>query len=466
MIITSSHYRFFSIVFKKIKNYKLVFNKKLFILLLIIVFIRIIIVFYAHNLEGDDGARYLTEAINLKKFGIFSTQNVLNPQPTAHDMPLFPGLIFLLLVLFKSQYIVLKIVSVLNCLFFGLSSFALYKISFLLSNKEKVAFLSVLIYGLFPDSFPYSVFYMPESLFSAFMLFSIYYYVHWLYFFKNKSLIISFALLGFSILVKPISITFFPIYIFIGILYLLAQKTLFKKTPLLMIAVFSFIMVIFPWIYRNYEVFGTAEISSITGANLFNCNYRYMLEDQNVINVDSVLNIKKSIAFNKIDTNHLNCMTESVILRNVAKSEIKNNLYDYTHTVLSRHPRLYAGTGTIALFSIFRDTSAIQYLKQFNTNITSLKNANFFPHFIQLVSWCLLGLLYILFIYGLFILLFEKKYFVLLFIFFSLFYLAIIIGPVVATRYRFVMLPFFSLAASFGMYHFRNLLFRHLLNYK
>jgi len=178
-----------------------------------------------------------------------------------------------------------------------------------------------------------------------------------------------------------------------------------------MIAVFSFIMVIFPWIYRNYKVFGTAEISSITGTNLFNCNYRYMLEDQNVINVDSVLNIKKSIAFNKIDTNHLNCMTESVILRNVAKSEIKNNLYDYTHTVLSRHPRLYAGTGTIALFGIFRDTSAIQYLKQFNTNTTSIKKANFFPHIIQLVSWCLLGLLYILFIYGLFILLFEKKVF-------------------------------------------------------
>jgi len=169
----------------------LFFNKKLSILLFTIVLIRLIIVFYSHNLEGDDGGRYLTETINLKKFGIFSTQNVLNPKPTAHDMPLFPGLIFLLLVLFKSQYIVLKIVSVLNCLFFGLSSFALYQISFLLSNKEKVAFLSVLIYGLFPDS----VFYMPESLFSAFMLFSIYYYVHWLYFLKNKSLIISFALL-------------------------------------------------------------------------------------------------------------------------------------------------------------------------------------------------------------------------------------------------------------------------------
>jgi hypothetical protein len=159
-------------------------------------------------------------------------------------------------------------------------------------------------------------------------------------------------------------------------------------------------------------------------------------------------------------------MTESIILRNIAKSEIKSNLHDYTHTILTRHPRLYAGTGTIALFSIFGDTTAIQFLKYFDANNISIKKVNLLPYFIQLISWCLLGLIYILFIYGLIVLLFEKKYFIFFFILFAIFYLAIIIGPVVATRYRFVMLPFFSLAASFGMYHFRNLLFRHLLNYK
>ncbi len=440
----------------------MVFNKKLGILLLGIILIRVIIVFCAHNLEGDDGGRYLTEAINLNQFGIFSTQNVLNPQPTAHDMPLFPGLIFVLLLLFKSQFIVLKIVSVLNCLFFGLSSFALYQISYLLSKKQKVAFLSVLIFGLFPDSFPYSVFYMPESLFTAFLLFSIYYFVHWLFIFKNKSLIISFTLLGFSILVKPISITFFPIYIFICIVFLLTQKILFKKVPLLLIAVVSFFMVIFPWVYRNYKVFGTPEISSITGTNLFYCNYRYMLEDQNIVNVDSVLNEKKSFAFNKIDTNHMNYMTESIILRNIAQSEIKSNLHDYIHTILTRHPRLYAGTGTIALFSIFGDTTAIQYLKKFDVNNISIKKSNLLPYFLQLVSWCLLAFFYILFVYGLIILFIEKKYYVFNLILFAIFYLAIVIGPVVATRYKFVMLPFFSLAASFGLYHFRNLHFRHL----
>ena len=225
-------------------------------------------------------------------------------------------------------------------------------------------------------------------------------------------------------------------------------------------------MVVMPWVYRNYKVFGIAEISSITGTNLFDCNYRYMLEDQNTVNVDSVLNKKMSIAFSTINTKKLNCMSESIILRNIAQKEIKNNLHDYINTIVKRHPRLYGGTGTIALFSMFGDTSAVAYLKKFNSNIFLFKKIQFLPYSIQMISWILLAIFYILFFYSLITLFTEKKYYIFSFLLFSIIYLAIVIGPVVATRYRFVMLPFFSIAAAYGFQHFRRLSLKNYILYK
>jgi hypothetical protein len=71
--------------------------------------------------------------------------------------------------------------------------------------------------------------------------------------------------------------------------------------------------------------------------------------------------------------------------------------------------------------------------------------------FLQVGSWCVLFAAYAFAGIGVVRLLFRRKWVALGIILLAFLYFAILIGPVTATRYRVVMLPALSVAASIGI---------------
>jgi hypothetical protein len=69
----------------------------------------------------------------------------------------------------------------------------------------------------------------------------------------------------------------------------------------------------------------------------------------------------------------------------------------------------------------------------------------------QFVSWLILLCVYLCVFRGLVVLYRAGQHFALAVILINIGYFVFIIGPVVATRYRMVLLPFFAIAAAFGM---------------
>jgi hypothetical protein len=144
-----------------------------------------------------------------------------------------------------------------------------------------------------------------------------------------------------------------------------------------------------------------------------------------------------------------NPLAQSRLMTAVAINGIKAHPFVYIKTTLIRHPRLYAGTGTVALFRLlglgFDDPRA---------NLPEPRIKIVF-YGTQLVSWSILLCIYLCVFRGLVVLYRTGQHFALAVILINIGYFALIIGPVVATRYRMVLLPFLAIAAAFGMSSWR-----------
>jgi len=114
---------------------------QLLALLAFIALSRLVLVAEARTHDVDDGPRYLQEAINLRTYGTFSSDFVVPripdhripwtpaggiPQPTTHDLPMFPLMLRGLLTVCKTVLLAAKFASILNCLLYGIAAAGVY----------------------------------------------------------------------------------------------------------------------------------------------------------------------------------------------------------------------------------------------------------------------------------------------------------------------------------------------------
>jgi 4-amino-4-deoxy-L-arabinose transferase-like glycosyltransferase len=423
------------------------------------IFARLIVLYYAKSLEGDDGIRYLTEAANLLQFGIFSHELSNNPSPTAHDMPLFPFWLAALILLSDDIENAIFISAFFNCFFFGLTCWAIYLLSWRLFKKKSVCLFAVIVFGLFPETFPYTLYHMPDILCITFFTWSLLFLVLYFQILENKYLIFSSLFLGLAVMTKPIIIIFVFIFLSSILAWFFSQREILRgvKSSITLLILFS--AVISPWIVRNFVTFGQVGISSISGSNLFNYNYKYLLQDKYPNEFEFLLNKKSDVILKGLsDEQKSNPMLISARLGSLAKEEILSNFTAYLETTLKRHPRLYIGTGTPALFALLGDNSAAAELKQFVS-----KDKNFYElsrrvQLVQSISWIVLAILYLASLFGVTCLVINKKWVQLLLLLGICCIFMAIIGPVTYTRYRFVLLPTLSILAAYG---FSNFFYRH-----
>jgi len=453
-------------------------NRAVWWVALAILVSRLLLISFAVHLAGDDGDRYLKEGSNLIRYGIFSHyplrsghnipgetgynltgpaqasdsggSDSRNPQPTAHDLPAYPVILAGLVFLLKDLWVVARVAAVLNAIGFTIAAIELYGCIRLAGAPRRVAVWAMVFLGISPESFPYSVFHMPESFFLAAFLGCIGLVVLYLREPRPATLLLAFALLGFTVLLKPISLFFFgPVVVLICVRYCNGANRA-RVAVALFLSLLLETAILCPWLVRNYRVFGTFSLCTVTGNNLFYINYPTMLADQGLSGeAIKSLQLERLSAVEKDPGFQTNAMVRANALQKIATLEIVRHPFACAKSVTKRAPRLYVGTGVFASLQLLGrmpdnipmdDHRRLAVLRRLNS--VSL---------CSILAWALLAALYLLAARGLVRLLRQHLWPVLILACVPLFYFTLMYGPVTASaRYRLLVTPFLAILAGFG----------------
>ena len=414
---------------------------------------RLLLIPFAQYLQGDDGPRYLLEAVNLHAFGVFSHVAGGLPTPTAHDVPLYPLLLSGLIAIFHKLTYVCEVAAGLNAIFFTAAAVGLYGLARLFTARKQIAVTAVIVFALFPETLPYSVFYEPDSLFAAIFIWSILCMVLFLRSGSKLWFFVAAGMLGVGILVKPIAMFYWPVIALLPFFFWPGKEPLSRRIGWIAAGLALQLSILSPWILRNYRDFGSPVLSSITGVNLFRENYRLMLEDMDPIHARAIQEKAVADASAAAGSSWANPVTQSQILGAIASREIKAHWPSYLLMTMKRHPRLYIGTGALALVRLLGDSAGVEALEAWQ-NHPSINGGGQLPLpllLLQTTSWLILLAAYVSSVAGVIVLIRSREWQPLALTLLTLSYFAIVIGPVAITRYRLPMAPFFSLLAAYGI---------------
>ena len=402
-------------------------------------------------LAGDDGARYLQEGINLSTYGVFSSKTGPSPAPTAHDLPLYPTLLAGIHWLTGEATVTARAASIINAFLFALAAAGVYQVCLRLVADQRSALIALWVFAVIPEGIPYSVFHMPESLFLALFIWSQFFLIRFIQSCNLSALVASFGLLGLSVLTKPITV-FYPV--FAGLLILIfCHKIRFGYRITSVLAGLAVVgLALSPWVLRNWKSFHAPGLSTITGTNLFDYNYRFIIEDLHGAKAPEILKKQRSDILAGIDGQARDPFVCSNALGAAAKAGIKENWQDYLVTTLKRHPRLYIGTANIAFLNLLGcPTGSVAYNQVESEGVyPPVRGLPATVLIAQIGEWLVLLLIYTFTGIGLLTLLQRKDWLMLIFLGGGFAYFALLIGPVVHTRYRFTMSLFFAIAAAIG----------------
>ncbi|MFZ2555908.1 MAG: glycosyltransferase family 39 protein [Minisyncoccia bacterium] len=208
------------------------------------------------SLTGDSkGYIYLAE--NILEHQVFSAAQSEPFYPESFRAPGYPAFLAVLFALFGTSVVALFV----HALIASIAPVLLYLI--FLPIHERAAFWAAIIFTLEPVRIYLSASFLSDAFFTLIFLASLLCLMR----IRNPlvAAVSAGALLGIAILVRPIAM-FLPI---LYVLYVLATirpwKTSIISAALLCIVSAA---VVFPWMYRNHQLFDSWNVSSVGSANL------------------------------------------------------------------------------------------------------------------------------------------------------------------------------------------------------
>lgn len=240
---------------------------------------------FRHPLVAD-AIEYNTIGWNLAQGNGFSSQASAPYVPTMHREPVYPYFLGAIYKIFghKHEYVYIFQISI-----FSLTCILVYSLTRNIF-AEKEARYSAVLTALCPTLANYPSYILTETVFVFLLCLSILTLTRAAKTQKGVLFLASGAILGITVLCKVMMFLFFFMVLLVVFLLRKDWKTFFKKN-ISHVAIFSiaFLIVLSPWVYRNYQEFGYAHISLRGGAALWEMAYKLD---------DSFEDMKKAVVFN------------------------------------------------------------------------------------------------------------------------------------------------------------------------
>ena len=234
------------------------------IILFISIIARVFAIIFFRDVEVDNEWGILLK--NLEENNILSVHSVQGvPVPNIFMPPLYPLFLFSIKIFFNSLEPFLWSIQFIQ-LFLGVISIYLTNKILLQFFSEKLSAIGTLIFSLFPMNV-YAVSQISSIILQIFLLnVFLYSYIKLFKKITNKHIIIFSIFSGLLILLRG---EYF-IFVILSLIYLyLNQKQIIK----ILIISMATLLIVSPYLYRNYNIFGVITITKSAGYNLLKGNH-------------------------------------------------------------------------------------------------------------------------------------------------------------------------------------------------
>lgn len=449
-------------------------TKVYIILFFVALFLRLFIFFYLYESrgasffdplkQGTDQAEYGRLTINIVDSGKFSMNKEPPFSPDPARTPIFP--IFLSIGYLIGGGFVLS--TILNIFFGSVISILVFELAMLILKNKRLSFLSAIIFSSLPYGIYLSSLIMADTLFTFLFIFFLILFEKKIIF-DNKAnykiIVASSFLLGLATLTRPITQFFavIPVVVLMAICFFKEKTNLkhFLIKPLLFLVVF--LLVLSPWLGRNYYHFKKIFLSSIGGYHtMVSYVAPWMAQKENISRSEEHSKIKEYIN-EKYGQNAMYNIEASSKIGEEAKKEILSDPLSYGLFHLSVMPIYFLNNDVLlSLREVFGVNVPNFYLAKevargnFVSILKSISEQGLLWVFIFLLSYMALFFKAIFGIGG--IILYMRKNFIAgSFFLATIFYFPIIIGPEGHARFRLPIEPIliiFSVFFVMNIYYF------------
>lgn len=239
-------------------------NKDLFIIVSIGIVLRVLSIYFYADTDIDN--EWGIMVYNLEKYGVLSVRSIDGtPVPNIFMPPLYPIFLYLIKIPFSDFNVFLNVTFSVQLLLAIISIILVHKIC-LEIFKENLSYIGALIFSIFPlnvyavsqiSSITLQIFLINIFLLSYVKLLKNFRTKHSLFFALSSSLLI--LLRG----------EFF-VFVILSLIYLqLKQRKIFK----IIITSLIIVLIISPYLYRNYNIFNVITVTKSAGYNLLKGNH-------------------------------------------------------------------------------------------------------------------------------------------------------------------------------------------------
>ena len=240
-------------------------NKHIIIILLLAIIARIFSIYLYGDYEID--MEWGVMLSNLEENKLLSVRSVDGvPVPNIFMPPLYPIFLYAIKLIFQDSEVFLKVTLIIQLILSIFSIFIIYKILQQLFSK-KFSLLGTLIYSFFPLNI-YAVSQISSITLQMFLI-NVFIF-SFIKIFKNfdlKNITLFSTSSALLILLRGEFFVF--VILSLGYLFLNNFKNLWKITGIGLLI----IMLISPYLYRNYKIFGVITITKSSGYNLLKGNH-------------------------------------------------------------------------------------------------------------------------------------------------------------------------------------------------
>ncbi len=240
-------------------------NKNIILILLLAILARIFSIYFYGDYEID--MEWGVMLSNLEENRLLSVRSVDGvPVPNIFMPPLYPIFLYAIKLIFQDSEVFLKVTLIIQLILSIFSIFIIYKILQQLFSK-KFSLLGTLIYSFFPLNI-YAVSQISSITLQMFLI-NVFIF-SFIKIFKNfdlKNITLFSTSSALLILLRGEFFVF--VILSLGYLFLNNFKNLWKITGIGLLI----IMLISPYLYRNYKIFGVITITKSSGYNLLKGNH-------------------------------------------------------------------------------------------------------------------------------------------------------------------------------------------------